>query len=150
MCISESTLPMLPNERVSFRRPLLRRKGAHLIITSHFPNPSNQSTVKILWTSGQSARAGGSRQLSSGSTFPFSARAAGLPPSSPHRSCRTAADALTVVQRRRHGGERDCTPGAELPAAAELPPPDCCRSFGDSPAAPAGVLRELNCRRRQS
>ena len=76
------------------------------------------------------------RQLSSGSTIPYSA---GLPPRSPRRSCRT-------VWRRRHGGERDCTPGAELPDCHRATPAggvlrelNCRRSF---PAAPAGVLRE--------
>ncbi|CAL8298997.1 unnamed protein product [Boreogadus saida] len=54
----------------------------------------------------------------------------------------------TGTQLREHGilapGARDCTPGAELPDCRRATPG---RSFGGSPAAPAGVLRELNCRR---
>ena len=37
-CISEST-PLRATKRASQFRPLLRRKGAHLNITSHFPIP---------------------------------------------------------------------------------------------------------------
>ncbi|CAL8403901.1 unnamed protein product [Boreogadus saida] len=43
------------------------------------------------------------------------------------RSCRTAAELPPpelppAVRRRRHGGERDCTPGAELPDCRRAPP----------------------------
>ena len=46
--------------------------------------------------------------------------------------CRTAAEALAAVRRRRHGGEGDCTPGAE-----PSKPPGRRWSFGGSLAAPA-------------
>ena len=39
ICISESTPPTVSNRASQFRRPLLRRKGALLNITSHFPTP---------------------------------------------------------------------------------------------------------------
>ena len=39
--ISESTPPTVSKRASQFRRPLLRRKGAHFNITSHFPTPSN-------------------------------------------------------------------------------------------------------------
>ena len=45
ICISESTPPTV-NKRVSqFRRPLLRRKGAHLNITSHSPTSLQSGTI---------------------------------------------------------------------------------------------------------
>jgi hypothetical protein len=39
ICISESTPPTVTKQASQFRRPLLRRKGAQLNITSHFPTP---------------------------------------------------------------------------------------------------------------
>ena len=103
---------------------------------------------------GNSAEA---RQLSSGSTIPFSAR---LPPSSPRRSCRTAAEASAAVRGRRHGGERDVQPELICRTGTDLPPPDCPRSFGSSSApgvhprscrTAAGRLRRRQSKlRRQS
>ena len=56
--------------------------------------------------SGSSGRgsSAAARQLSSGSTIHFSARAAGLPPSSPRRMCRTAAEALAAVRQSGSSG----------------------------------------------
>ena len=39
ICISESTPPTVTKRASQFRRPLLRRKGAQLNSTSHFPTP---------------------------------------------------------------------------------------------------------------
>ena len=39
ICISESTPPTVTKRSGKFRCPLLRRKGAQLNITSHFPTP---------------------------------------------------------------------------------------------------------------
>ena len=39
ICISESTPPTATKRASQFRRPLLRRKGAQLNSTSHFPTP---------------------------------------------------------------------------------------------------------------
>ena len=73
ICISESTPPTVTKRASQFRRPLLRRKGAQLNITSHFPPLA---------------------QLRGYNPF----------------LCRTAAEASAAVRRRRHRGERDCTP----------------------------------------
>ncbi|CAL8350341.1 unnamed protein product [Boreogadus saida] len=54
------------------------------------------------------------RQLSYGSTIPFSA---GLLPSSPP----AGAAGLPAVRRRRHTGERDCNPGAAVEAVKPQP-----------------------------
>ena len=71
--------------------------------------------------SGSSGRgsSAAARQLSSGSTIHFSARAAGLPPSSPRRMCRTAAEALAAVRQLRQPwqlrrGELGGSPEAQL------------------------------------
>ncbi|CAL8234564.1 unnamed protein product [Boreogadus saida] len=80
------------------------------------------------------------RQLSSWSAIPFSA---GLPPSSPRRSFRTAP------KLQRQSGEGDMEekgivhPELSCRIAAELPPPDCPRSFGSSSAP--GIHRR-SCR----
>ena len=39
ICIAESTPHTITKRASQFRRPLLRRKGVHLNITSHFPTP---------------------------------------------------------------------------------------------------------------
>ena len=137
----------LPNKRVSFGTPSYVGRG-HRILPPTSPLLSNRSIAKILWTSGRAAPAGETLRfpreynLSSGITIPVT-------------FCRTAAEASAAIQRRRHGRERDCTPGAELP--------DCRRGYGGSLAAVeavrplpklrrqsgsfGGVLRELNCGR---
>ena len=58
----------LTEQSSQFWRPLLRRKGVHLNITTHFPTPSNQSIDTILWTSGRAlggdvSEAGRSREI---------------------------------------------------------------------------------------
>ena len=75
-CISESTLPTVTKRVSQFRRPLLRKNGVHLNITSHFPTPlqsehsyyfGDQRTSSFL-------RSEEVRQLSSRTTIPFSSK----------------------------------------------------------------------------
>ena len=79
ICISEGTQLRATKRADQFRRLLLHRKQAHLNIIAHFPSPSNQSIDKILLTSGRAL----GRDVRA---------AAGLPPSSPCRGCRTATE----------------------------------------------------------
>jgi hypothetical protein len=94
----------LPNERVSFGAPSYVGWGHSGILNPTSPLPSNQSIAKIVWNADEQLRRGGTRKLSSGRTIPFSAGA--------------ATEASAAVQRRRHGGGRDCTPGAGLPPSS--------------------------------
>ncbi|CAL8261196.1 unnamed protein product, partial [Gadus morhua 'NCC'] len=61
--------------------------------------------------------------------------------------CRTAAEASPAVRRRRHGGERDCTPGAELPVCHRAIPAGLPPKLRPQSDSSDGVLPELNCRR---
>ena len=113
ICISESTPPRVTKQTSPFRRPLLRRKGAQLNITSHFPTPLESDHSYDFVDQRTSSSGGGNSaaalQLSSGSTIPFSS----IPP---------------PLDCRRIFGGSPAEKGIVLPelscrAAAEFPPP---------------------------
>ncbi|CAL8336539.1 unnamed protein product [Boreogadus saida] len=132
-------------------------------IPEQWPVPSplslistTKSIAKILWTSGRTAPEGGARQQL-GSSAPV-VQSLSLP------DCRRvppagAAGLLPKLRRQSRGGVME-EKGIVLPelscrTAPELPPPDCRRISGgvlrelkcrrSLPAAPVGVLQELNC-----
>ena len=99
ICISESTPYTVAKRASQFWRPLLRRKGAQLNITSHFPTPL-QSEHSYDFVDQRTSSSGGGNsevalQLSSGSAIHFSIGGGDIEEKGialPELSCRTAAE----------------------------------------------------------
>ena len=62
--ISECTPPTVTKRASSFRRPLLRRKGVHLNISSHFPTPL-QSEHSLDFVDQRTSSSGGGNLVAS-------------------------------------------------------------------------------------
>ena len=127
VCISEITPPTVTKQASQFRPPLLRRKGAQLNITAHFPTPlQSEHSYDFVDQRTSSSSWGTSAAAQIREYNPFLCRtAAGLPPPE-LPDCRQSFG-------RQSDRWRSCPPAAE----AVRPP------SGSS----GGVLRELNCRR---
>jgi hypothetical protein len=123
ICISESTPPTATKRASQFRRPLLRRKGAQLNSTSHFPTPL-QSEHGYDFVDQRTSSSGGGNSA-----------AAQLRECNPFL-CRTAAEL-----RWQSGGGAMEEKGIVLPElscrnAAELTPPDFSAPGGQPPEQP--------------
>jgi hypothetical protein len=99
---SESTPPTVTKWTRQLRCRLLRRKQAHLNITNHFPMPL-PSEYKYDFVEQQTSAGWRCSRISEAGRF------------------------SGVQIEPRHGGERDCTPGAELPDLCGAPPPELPR-----------------------